>query len=82
MLTFGITILAVVLAVFIVGYLLYMRKKQNDAAVKIADLHVRRDTARILEEYKRDQVEQQWEEYDKQQWKRRFDEEVAHKDSM
>lgn len=82
MLTFGITILAVVLAVFIVGYLLYMRKKQINNAARIADLHVKRDTARIIEEVKREQVEQQWEEFDKQQWERRYNEEVAHNEKI
>lgn len=82
MVTFGITILAVVLGISIVVYLLYTRHRQIAAGAKIAELHVKRDTARILEEYKREQVEIQWEEYDKQQWERRFHEEEVHRDNI
>jgi len=72
----GIILLIVVLGLSAAAYMLYIRKKQIEAAKKIHDLNVQRDTAHIVEEFKREQIEKSWEEFDKQQWELRFGEEV------
>lgn len=72
----GVMLLVGVLAVAALLYLRHFRKKQLEAAKKIQELNVQRDTAHIVEEFKREQVEKSWEEFDKIQWEKRFGEEV------
>jgi len=72
----GIILLLVILSLAAAAYMLYIRKKQLEAAKKIEALNIERDTAHIVEEFKRKQVEQSWEDFDRQQWQKRFEEQV------
>jgi hypothetical protein len=65
----GLTVMAVVV---ITGYLIWRKKKLAEAQAEIHRLNVARDTARIVEEYKRKEVEMSWEDFDRQQWELRF----------
>lgn len=68
----GIMLFAVIGSICTFFYLLYLRKKQTNAIERIQNLQVQQDTAKILEDHKREQVERTWEEFDRQQWDKRF----------
>jgi Flp pilus assembly protein TadB len=66
--------LTVIFAISTGAFLIWRRKKLAEAQEKIRVLNTARDTARIVEEHRRSEVEQSWEEFDRQQWEIRFNE--------
>jgi len=74
MVAVGIAGLTVLTAACVVAFLIWRRKKLNEAREKVRILNTQRDTAQIVEEYRRAQVEKSWEEFDRQQWQKRFQE--------
>lgn len=73
MVAVGIASFAVIVALSVIGYFVWARKKRSEAQEKIKQLNIARDTARMVEEYQRDQIERSWIEYDKSQWDERFE---------
>lgn len=74
MVTIGLMGFTVVVAVAVTAFLVWRHKKLAEARAEIHRLNTARDTARIVEEYKRKKVEESWEDYDRRQWELRFKE--------
>lgn len=74
--TIGVIGFTIFAALFTVGYLFWRAKKHREAADRILDLQIQNDTARIIHDHKIEEVDKSWEEYDKQQWQKRFEGEV------
>lgn len=72
MVTIGLMGLTVLVAASTAIFLIWRKKKLAEAQEQIRILNTQRDTARIIEEDRRKKVEQSWEEFDRQQWERRF----------
>jgi hypothetical protein len=71
--TIGIIGFAIFAALFVTGYMFYRAKKQRDADDRILELQIQNDTARIIQQHRIEEVDKSWEEYDKQQWEKRFE---------
>lgn len=76
MVAVGIISLVLFLAVCAIGYFIYEKKIRDEAAEKLHNLQIQNDTANILLEHKIGEVDKAWEEYDKQQWEKRFGGEI------
>jgi hypothetical protein len=58
------------------GYLAYIKRIRRKSLERTQQLELERDTLRIVEEHKREQVAKTWEEFDKEQWTIRFNKEL------
>lgn len=74
MASLGIICLALFAVLCAIAYILYMKKKSIEAYRKIEHLKLQQDTADIIYRHKIEEVDKSWEEYDKQQWLKRFEE--------
>jgi Flp pilus assembly protein TadB len=74
MVAVGIAGLTVLTAACVVAFLIWRRKKLNEAQERVRILNTARDTAQIIEDHRRREVEKSWEEFDRQQWQKRFQE--------
>jgi uncharacterized membrane protein (DUF106 family) len=68
MVTIVVISLTVLVAALTTSFLFWRRKKLAEAQEQIRILNTQRDTARMVEEYKRKKVEETWEEFDRRQW--------------